>query len=260
MVMHSLAGNSLQSQTVRIRSRQLAVSPKKIRENPVRLHRCFVQTFASVKPKRCKCREYLPYSDAVVSVQRGNSEWLLVLDPKKETLVPYYGAIVVRATKTERAEQVQQLKTYSETEKAILKKFRNLVLKAFAKGNLPQAAIKISDAELRAYLGTPETLRKNFPEFGANKLWAKVLQLSTDFWTNHTDAPENLSDGEYLTEAPRGKGRIVTGGYDLPKLSSISRYDEDFAIESGNLNTFAKSVRPEGHGPDDYEREDYSNE
>ena len=257
MVAQASTAINLQARIEHLKSRPLASTAKTVRETRVRLHRCFAQTFQSVKPKRCKCREYLSYTEAVVSVQRGDSDWLLVPDPRKESLVPYFGAIVVRVTEAERAEQVQQVRTNRETENRILKKFRNLIWKKFTNGNLPQAVVQISDAELRAFLGNPEKLQDCFPEFGEKKLWAKVLQLSTDFWTNHTDSAQNLSDGEYLTDAPKGRGRLVSGGYDLKKLETVGTYDAEAALEAGNIREMSGlfRVKSQGQGPDSYERE-----
>jgi len=154
----------------------------------------------------------------------------------------------------------EQFKATLATEKRILKKFHDFLVSEFSKGRLPQTVLKISPTELRGYLGNPEKLQKHFPEFGEEKLWDKIKKFSTDFWTNHTDAGQNINAGQSLTGAPAGKGKLVSGGYDSQKLETVSVYDMAAAVESGNIREMGNlfRVRPEGSGPDIFDHEDNS--
>jgi hypothetical protein len=65
----------------------------------------------------------------------------------------------------------------------------------------------------------------------------------------------------YLTDAPRGKGKLVTGGYDSKKIDTIVGIREAESTRFSNPNEHAdergiedegdkRQVHPEGHGPE----------
>jgi hypothetical protein len=258
MATPSIVPNDLQARTERLRNRALFSEAKKVVEPRVKVHRCFNQLAGQEKPKSCSCKDKISFADASGIIARGEADWLLVRNPKTNNLVKFERAIVARASKQEIKAQAKQLQTYHKNETAILERFRKLLEKEVSKGDLPPAVLKISEMELRAYLGSPETLRDIFPEFGIDPLWGKVVKLSSDFWINHADAVKISEDsGRFMKLAPQGRGKVVTGGYDSEKLEQIGGFDLESACEAGNLKELGGMFRvcPKGYGPDQFEND-----
>jgi hypothetical protein len=258
MATQAVAPNDIQARTDRLKSRNLFNTPKKVTDSRIKIHRCFLQTAGQEKSSSCSCKDRTTFSEASAMIARGEADWLLVRNPKTTALVKFQRAVVVRPSKSEVKEQSKQLQTYRKNETNIFERFRKLIEKEVSKGDLPPAVLKIGEMELRAYLGSPETLRDTFPEFGIEPLWGKVVKLSSDFWINHADALKISEDsGRFMKLAPQGRGKVVTGGYDLAKLEQVGGYDKEFASESGNLRELGNlfRVKPEGHGPDQFESE-----
>ncbi len=258
MATQPIAPSNIQARTERLKSRTLFITPKKITDPRIKLHRCFNQIAGQEKPNSCSCKDRITFSEASAMIVRGEADWLLIRNPKINALVKFQRAIVARPSKSEIKEQSTQLQTYRKNETGILERFRKFALSEFSKGNIPQAVVKVSDAELRVYLASPEQLRELFPEFGIKRLWKRLTDFSSDFWINHADAIKISEDtGKYMKLAPQGRGKVVTGGYDLAKLEQVAAYDVDAASESGNQRELGSlfRVRPEGYGPDQFENE-----
>jgi hypothetical protein len=59
--------------------------------------------------------------------------------------------------------------------------------------------------------------------------------------------------GLFLKNAPRGLGKIETGGYDTAKINTVVTEQERAKGGKSIFRAPAKSFRPEGHGPDSTE-------
>src|SRR5258706_5422214 len=236
MATQALAPNDLQARTDRLKSRALFNTPKQVTDSRIKVHRCFNQTAGQEKPSSCSCKDRITFSEASAMIARGEAEWYLIRNPKKNVRVKFQRAVVACPLKSELKEQSKQLQTYRKNETNIFERFRKLIEKQVSKGDLPPAVLKISEMELRAYLGSPEKLRDTFPEFGINPLWQKVVKLSSDFWINHTDALKISEDaGRFMKLAPQGRGKVVTGGYELAQLEQIGGHDNVDAASSSEL-------------------------
>jgi hypothetical protein len=260
MATQVLAPNDLQARTERLKSRALFSEPKRVVDPRIKLHRCFNQTAGQEKPHSCSCKDRINFSEASAMIARGEADWLLIRNPKTHALVKFQRAIVARPSKQQIQAHAKQFQTYRRNETHLFERFRKITESEVSKGDLPPAVLKISEMELRAYLAAPEKLRDTFPEFGIEPLWEKVVGLSADFWINHADADKISEDaGRFLTAAPQGRGKLVSGGYTSAKLEQISGYDVEAASESGNLRELGTlfRVRPEGYGPDQFESSEH---
>lgn len=190
---------------------------------------------------------------------KGEASWLLIRNPKTTALVKSKRAIVAETHRERFEEQTKrrrELDARLKVQAEILQKLRKFIVREFSKGNLPQAMLKISDLELRAYLGNPEHLRNRFPEFETKRLWEKVVEYSAEFWANHTNEPPS-----------RDGFTPVTGGYGPAKIDTVASYDRDFASTMENLNLLSERVQAanfvsrefnggyigRGAGPDEFE-------
>jgi hypothetical protein len=127
-----------------------------------------------------------------------------------------------------------------ETEQKFIQKFRSLL-----RSNL-------SDKDALAAVQHPE----HFGELGKR---GSLLRLSQHYW-NETlcNLGSSVSRGIFLPEAPSGRGRLVTGGYDSNQIEIVDaqhRTDGTRRVKAANF--VARSfnggiIASVGHGPDDF--------
>jgi hypothetical protein len=127
-----------------------------------------------------------------------------------------------------------------ETEQKFIQKFRSLL-----RSNL-------SDKDALAAVQHPE----HVGELGNRE---SLLRLSQHYW-NETlcNLGSSMNQGIFLSEALRGCGRLVTGGYDSNKIEFVDahhRRDGTRRVKAANF--VARSfnggiIASVGHGPDDF--------
>jgi len=132
-----------------------------------------------------------------------------------------------------------------ETRKAAKEALLGLRERSKARGHICEPNVKLaryviagSPASQRTE-GYRKRNRKPTTEYGWNRLLAR-LKLSVD-------------RGLYLTDAPHGKGKIITGGFGSSKVEIVIA-----AHQAGELgpDVYARPVRPHGNGPDQFEATD----
>jgi hypothetical protein len=231
------------------------------------VHRCNLAHQNSPTDYRCQCKERITRTEADALLDSGQAEWLATTRAGK----PYvrHRSIIVWQSREElenlAAEQTAARETEVDRRKAERKeaeKRRDIgkVIKAFRDElNLSPDDEHWTDEEIiRAfkhvsdspeYLNgvgmktrlldapTEDVLKSSYQEMlYAGRLSAVLLECAVKYWNVFLKYEnQSMNRGRFITEADKGCGELVSGGYDEPKLADVaaahqrseSTYDEN---------------------------------
>jgi hypothetical protein len=219
----------------------------------VRVHGCFDITKGELKPERCYCNVQLSVTEADEMIAGGTATWLMAtreVHGVKQTY-PIHNAIVLTAE--EYAKRKSWIKAMIPG--GPVAKFRAAALRAVL--TVEQILDGLEDPE-KFCAGHPEIFPHGFAKPGyatpfkdrradvyrPHSYLIRCFQACIAwFWdTLLVGQKLGMSRGLFVTDAPKGLGLLVTGGYDSKKLAIVKA--------AHNRDKNSRRVKPKGYGPD----------
>lgn len=205
----------------------------------VLVHFCFDQESDEQQPERCNCSLRITKRKASEYVDAGKAKFLLVKNAKKQTLVKFHYAIVVRQILIDDkfvfaiprpdgpiVSESKREEKHNAIANTIRGDARRVLQKLLAKGAISPKEAKPSDAGL-------EALFQNSDMFCVHISSQKRLQSEwldvVKHWFNNILALGGLGvDAGLTSDADRGEGLQLTGGYGHVEVQKISdAHDSD---------------------------------
>jgi hypothetical protein len=220
--------------------------PKDAVKPTVLVHFCFNQEAGESKPSRCNCAFRVSQEKAYELIDAGRAHFLLVRNPKTDKLTKFHRAIVMLPRKGLDGQTYFALAAplKPDTREAKHKVIRNsirlkakrVLQKAFSAGVISQQESQIGDADLEKALENPEpTSARLSSHKRLHSLWSEAVR----HWWNNILGFHHLSldTAKFLTDADRGAGLSVTGGYDSAKIDIVTgaRETDDGRVAAANF-------------------------
>jgi hypothetical protein len=216
-------------------------------EKLIKVHRCNDAATKSASDYRCDCDEYISQSAANALLQSGDAEWLTVDRGGK----PYTrrDSIVIWSTR-DQLEQIaasrEENRKAAARQKAvakILKTFRDKLTETENEQWSDDHIIAAFETKDPAFMELPfmdgadakqkllsatnkEIAQSSFVQKIADnaRIYAAFIGAALAYWNKvKLTVDHGLSDtkGQYMTDADRGKGELVSGGYGVDKIAEI---------------------------------------
>lgn len=228
---------------------------KPISDKIVLLHFCFDQRDGETKPASCRCKERVKYQVAENYVDNHRADWLRFKHWKAKDFSISHEAIVVRRMHQVDGEMIYAVVPISPTTDQVIEDSR-AALRRQARRML--IAVFMSGASGKRQLHTApddeiDDMIENPAEFAENNLRGKnykeTVALVKKFW-NYLLAGRKLSvnQGRYMLDADPGMGELVTGGYDLGKISQVADKQET----ANQRRVRAANMRAQGWQVEEY--------
>lgn len=235
-------------------------------QRQVLLHFCFNQRAGEIRLKSCPCNQRVSLDEAVSLVKQGRADWLLNTKSVKTTKSivirsATIGGEVLFAVKPplrsdRRNSKNEQIKDGIRTDA------RKIIERLVSKDVVPMGMAAISDAQLDELFqsGPSEEFIAMLGEQGQNQLRLQMISVVKDWWSNVLGYERlDVNVGQFMVEADRGKGELVTGSFGITELDRIEGAHE---TDTGRVPT--PNFRPSywnggwdysaGHDPHRYER------
>src|ERR1700677_2482437 len=200
----------------------------------IRVHDCFDVLAGESKPPKCKCPNVIDPEAARELVANGKAR---VLSPRSIVSLAVHNSVARIAN--------GRIFAANQTDHEFVQEFRKLF-----------ADVKLSDADILARVKNPE-------KFNGSATDEVLLRLSAHYW-NKVLENQGLAEsrGEFLADAPHGKGRLISGGYDSEKISRVHAHngrDGGRRVKTANFRKGAFNdgiLSSAGFGPDKFGTED----
>ena len=204
------------------------IAPKDSPLEVVLVHFCFDQERAGTKPDRCSCNLRVTKDRSYDIVDAKQADFLLVKNPKTDKLTKFHKAIVVRRAivagetlfalsppvkLSPRDAKHQAIKA------AITRRARGILQKLLAAGVISHHEANISDSDLEAGLRDPDSFLEHIS--ARKRMQGDWREVAFQWWGNILGYHRlDKNAGQYLTDADRGKGLVVTGTNDRSSLTA----------------------------------------
>jgi hypothetical protein len=236
-------------------------------KDKVRIHACF-NLDTETLPDRCYCNVHLTREGADQLIAERKAVWLTVT--RNGTTYDIHNAIVVIPGEIEkRKAEIRELK--SPAGKAVAK-FVAALRTAQINHEISEADASLTKEQIIEGLNDPEKFCTDYPNIFPNgfvrgnyimpftdtrvnvyRSHSRIIDClieCVDWYWNKLLVGVKLSihQGKFMTEAPQGMGKLVTGGYDSAKLSLVSAAHE--------RDKDGRKVKPKGNAPDSFDKDD----
>jgi len=196
----------------------------------VRVHDCFDVLAGESKPLKCNCPNRVSPQEAQELVDSGKAKFL-----NRRSIA----SLVVRNPVARVANR--EVFAANETDHEFIQKFRT---------SMPGS--KLSESDLLDGIKNPE-------QFNGSDAYPAGRQLSKHYW-NKALVNRGLSKfrGEFLTNAPHGRGKLISGGIDSEKVPEPEAQSEKEMSGHVKAANFRKGefnggiISSPGSEPDDY--------
>jgi hypothetical protein len=213
----------------------------------IKVHFCFDQGAGETKPDRCKCTVHFTKEEAYEAVDAGRASFLLVKNPKTPKLTKNHRAIAVhRQTVDGQAlfAVASPLKPdrrdmrHEAISNKVRQDARRILQKLLAVGAISPHDAQMTDADLEAIFQKPESFLERI--CARKRLRDAFSEVVTHWWNNLLGYHKlNLEAGQFMTDADRGAGELVTGGYNATKLNEVdgARETDTGRVLTANFRT-----------------------
>jgi len=166
----------------------------------VRVHDCFDVLAGESKPLKCNCPKRVSPEEAQELVESGKAK---LLNRRSIALLGVRNP-AARAANPE-------VFAANETDHEFVQQFRRLVPKS-----------KLSESDVLDGI-------KNLEKFNGSDAYPAARRLSEHYWnTALVNRKLSMSRGEFLTDAPHGRGKPISVGIDSDKISKLrAQYDKE---------------------------------
>jgi len=204
-------------------------APQPPAKKAVLVHTCFDQQIGDIKPDRCKCSAHFTKAEAYEAVDAGRASFLLVKNPKTPKLTKNHRAIVVHQ-QTVDGQTLFALASplkpnrrdmrHEAIKNKVRQDARRILQKLLSVGAISPQDAQMTDTDLEAIFQKPES----FLEWiSARKRLRDAFAAVVELWWNNILGYHRLhaEAGQFMSDADRGAGVLVTGGYDATKLAEV---------------------------------------
>jgi hypothetical protein len=206
-----------------------AQAPQPPTKKPILIHFCFDQEAGETKPVRCNCHVRITKDQAYEIVDAGRAQFLLVKNPRTDKLTKFHRAIVVQQhtvdgqTLFALAEPVKPDRRdakHAAIKTEIMRDARRILQKLFAASAISPEDAVMSDVDLAQVFEHPESFLE---KIAGRKRLKKSFTLIVEHWYNNILGFHrlNVEAGEFMKDADRTSGLLVSGGYDTEKIGKV---------------------------------------
>jgi len=197
----------------------------------VRVHDCFDVLAGESKPRKCHCPKRVSRQEAQEFVGSGEATFL-----NRRSIA----LLTVRNPAARIANR--EVFVANETDHNFVQEFRTLLPKS-----------KLIESDVLDAIENPE-------KFDGSDAYEPARQLSEHYWNRVlVNSRLSISSGEFLTDAVRGRGKLISGGYDSEKVSILkarsaqqgSRHVKAANFRKGEFN--GGIVSSPGSEPDEFQ-------
>jgi hypothetical protein len=253
--------------------------PKSSREQLVLVHFCFDQQEGEQKPARCNCKQRVSKARAYELIEAGQADFLLVPNPKTNSLTKFHRSIVARrvvvlgepllppARRDAWAERRDTKHLQNKTE--ILNKARAILQTALSKRTIAQVDLYVTDTDLELAFEDEMKCSKFLSKFSSHKkLFIEMADVVLLWWENILGYSRlSMGAGRFLEGAPHSSGEMLTGfGGKDQKADEIAAIADAAENDIGHVSAANFVKRPfnggvissVGDGPASYDETNFS--